>query len=94
MNVEIDQATLEELESAFRFNDAVIRNLVIRRKQAATGHSKIYEEELKDQERDRERDSRRREDEARKPAAEATTESADAPEAPEAPEAATEETES
>jgi small subunit ribosomal protein S6 len=91
MNVEIDQATLEELESAFRFNDAVIRNLVIRRKQAATGHSKIYEEELKDQERDRERDSRRREDEARKPAAEATTESADAPEAPEA---ATEETES
>jgi small subunit ribosomal protein S6 len=94
MNVEIDQATLEELESAFRFNDAVIRNLVIRRKQAATGHSKIYEEELKDQERDRERDSRRREDDARKPAAEATTESADAPEAPEAPEAATEETES
>ena len=62
MNVEIDSDTLAELESAFRFNDAVIRNMIIRRKEAVTGNSKIYEEELKEQERDRERESRRREE--------------------------------
>jgi small subunit ribosomal protein S6 len=31
MNVEADQAALDELTTTFRFNDAVIRNLVIRR---------------------------------------------------------------
>ncbi len=64
MNIEVDGATLEELESAFRFNDAVLRNLVIRRKEAVTGTSKIYEEELRDQERDREREQRREEESA------------------------------
>lgn len=29
MNIEADKETLEELTSAFRFNDAVIRNMVI-----------------------------------------------------------------
>lgn len=36
MNIECDAATLTELESAFRFNDAVIRNLVMKRDQADT----------------------------------------------------------
>ena len=36
MNIECDGPTLEELESAFRFNDAVIRNLVMKRDQADT----------------------------------------------------------
>ena len=63
MNVEVDAETLEELESAFRFNDAVIRNLVIRRQHAIQETSKIYEEELREQEKDRERE-RRREEEA------------------------------
>lgn len=36
MNIECDSDTLVELESAFRFNDAVIRNLVMKRKQADT----------------------------------------------------------
>ncbi len=31
MNVECSQPVLEEMQSAFRFNDAVIRNLVIQR---------------------------------------------------------------
>ena len=31
MNVECSQAVLEEMQSAFRFNDAVIRNLIIQR---------------------------------------------------------------
>lgn len=30
MNIECDQATLDELESSFRFNDAVLRNLTVR----------------------------------------------------------------
>lgn len=65
MNIEVDQPTLEELESAFRFNDAVIRNMVISRKAAPEGHSRIYEEELREQEKDREREQRR-EQEARR----------------------------
>jgi small subunit ribosomal protein S6 len=36
MNIECSTPALEELNSAFRFNDAVIRNLVISRKEAVT----------------------------------------------------------
>jgi len=54
MNIECDQATLDELENAFRFNDAVLRNLVIRRKAAITEPSPMAQTE--------ERDSRGRED--------------------------------
>ena len=36
MNIECSTAALEELNSAFRFNDAVIRNMVISRKEAVT----------------------------------------------------------
>ncbi|MBV1883961.1 MAG: 30S ribosomal protein S6 [Pseudomonadales bacterium] len=39
MNIECDQKTIDELTNAFRFNDAVIRNLVIRRKKAVTEES-------------------------------------------------------
>ena len=62
MNVEVDQATLNELTSAFRFNDAVLRNLIISRSAAATEISKIYAEELKDQEKEKERDRKREEE--------------------------------
>ena len=41
MNVECDQQALDELENAFRFNDAVIRNLVMRRKDAVTEPSPL-----------------------------------------------------
>ena len=41
MNVECNRETLEELSSAFRFNDAVIRNLVIHRDDAVTGPSPL-----------------------------------------------------
>ena len=77
MNVEVDAETLEELESAFRFNDAVIRNLVIRRQHAIQETSKIYEEELREQEKDRERE-RRREEEAQARALRRAREEADA----------------
>lgn len=36
MNVECDAGILEELASAFKFNDAVLRNLVLTRKEAVT----------------------------------------------------------
>lgn len=36
MNIEVDKKTLEEITSAFRFNDAVIRNLVVARDEAVT----------------------------------------------------------
>lgn len=39
MNIECDQAALDELNSAFRFNDAVLRSLVVRRDNAITEQS-------------------------------------------------------
>ncbi len=39
MNFECGTGELEELTSAFRFNDAVLRNMVISRKEAVTGPS-------------------------------------------------------
>jgi small subunit ribosomal protein S6 len=36
MNIECDQSVRDELESAFRFNDAVIRNLIMKRDEAIT----------------------------------------------------------
>src|SRR3569623_1309444 len=41
MNIECNQAALDELGSAFRFNDAVIRNLVIAREEPVTEPSPL-----------------------------------------------------
>ncbi|MGI9323729.1 MAG: 30S ribosomal protein S6 [Pseudomonadales bacterium] len=76
MNIEVDGDTLKELESAFRFNDAVLRNMIVSRKKAVTGNSKIFEEELKEQEKDREREKRREQEYAQRREA-AASESAD-----------------
>jgi small subunit ribosomal protein S6 len=51
MNVECGADALAELESAFRFNDAVLRNLVIRRKEAITETSHLAKEEEKEDSR-------------------------------------------
>ena len=48
MNIECNQATLDELEHAFRYNDAVLRHLVVKLKKAETAPSpmmKIVERE-------------------------------------------------
>lgn len=87
MNIEVSQETLEELESAFKFNDAVLRNLIIKRKEAVTGNSKIYEEELREQEKDRERDQRNEERSAALSAAAAAAATAAAAEAEKSAEA-------
>ncbi len=39
LNIECDQATLDELEHSFRYNDAVLRHLVIKAKAAQTAPS-------------------------------------------------------
>ncbi len=56
MNVEVDQTVFEELQSAFKFNDAVIRHLIIRRSGPITEMSSIYAEELRERERERQRE--------------------------------------
>ena len=58
MNIEVEMHTLSELESGFQFNDAVLRTLTIKRKKAETEHSKIYKEELKEQQKKQEREIR------------------------------------
>lgn len=56
MNIECTQEVLDELTSAFRFNDAVLRNLVIARDEAVTEPSFLIKRD------DRERDDSRRSD--------------------------------
>ena len=41
MNIECDQPTLSELESSFRFNDAILRSMTLLQKQAVTSTSPI-----------------------------------------------------
>lgn len=85
LNVECDLGTLEELTTAFKFNDAVIRNLVMKRKKADTDESPLMKIERESREK-KERDevSQQRvapqatetatEDSASEPAAEAAAE--------------------
>ena len=44
MNIECDQKTLEELEHAFKFNDAVLRHLIIKMKKAGSEPSIMMKE--------------------------------------------------
>ncbi|SRR5690606_29722571 len=61
LNIEVDQAVLSELVESFRFNDAVLRNLVIKRDEADTEQSLIMKS--KDEKGDKpERGERRRRD--------------------------------
>lgn len=64
MNIECDKETLDELESAFRFNDAVLRHMTLKRPGADTEASPLVK---KDDERggdDARRDSDNSEEEA------------------------------
>ena len=61
LNIEAEQAVLDELVDAFRFNDAVLRHLVMRRDDAVTEQSLIMKN--KDDKGDKpERSERRRRD--------------------------------
>lgn len=48
MNIECGREEMEELESSFRFNDAVLRNLVIKTKRPVTEPSPLVKEEEKE----------------------------------------------
>ncbi len=48
MNVECSQGVLEEIQSAFRFNDAVLRSMVLSRKEAVTEPSPMAKGKDKD----------------------------------------------
>ena len=50
MNIECDQGVRDELESAFRFNDAVIRNLIMKRDEAITEMSVLAKEKAEEAE--------------------------------------------
>ena len=52
MNVECDQETLDKLNYNFRFNDAVIRNLIISKSEAITSPSIMLEGNDKDKDKD------------------------------------------
>ena len=62
LNVECAQAALDEIKSAFRFNDAVLRHLVIARKEAVTEASpmavQVAEEKAKEKEAQQRREAK------------------------------------
>ena len=80
LNIECGLETLEELSDAFRFNDAVIRNMIMGRKQADTVVSPIMKIENESKERKDREDSRNARAEAK--AAAAAAEAAPEPAAP------------
>jgi small subunit ribosomal protein S6 len=49
MNIECDKETLDKLNYNFRFNDAILRNLIISKKEAITEPSIMMVEAVKDQ---------------------------------------------
>ncbi len=55
LNIECDQAALDELTNSFRFNDAIIRNLITSRKTAITEPSAMCRKEERSEGRDRDR---------------------------------------
>jgi small subunit ribosomal protein S6 len=73
MNIECGFEVLDEITTLFRFNDAVLRNLVIKRKEAVTEMSDIQKEENDSRERKARASERMRAEEAaaaRRPAPE------------------------
>ncbi|MGI9282587.1 MAG: 30S ribosomal protein S6 [Endozoicomonas sp.] len=61
MNIECSNEILDELTDNFRYNDAVIRNMVIRRDEAVSEPSIMMQAEEKRERRDDRRDERREE---------------------------------
>ncbi|MCY4128355.1 MAG: 30S ribosomal protein S6 [Gammaproteobacteria bacterium] len=62
LNIEVSQEGLTELESAFRFNDAILRNMILVRKGPESEESKIYQDTKAQQAAEKERERRREEE--------------------------------
>jgi small subunit ribosomal protein S6 len=73
MNVEASDAVMQELETTFRYNDAILRHLILRRDEAVTGESPIMRVEREGRDRRGRDDSR----EGRRPRPERSEESAE-----------------
>ena len=56
MNIECDKDTLDKLNYNFRFNDAILRNLIISRPEAITEPSIMVTEAEKEKEKDKVKD--------------------------------------
>jgi small subunit ribosomal protein S6 len=82
MNIECGGESLEELSTLFRYNDAVLRNLVIKRKEAVTEESLILKQERESKERKALIEHKRKEEEAAAAAAAAAEAAAAKEEAP------------
>ena len=83
LNVECGQEVLDELNSTFRYNDAVLRSMVIRRDEAVTAESPIMKQENAEK-ADKEARERRNAAKAKADEAKAAAEAAQAPAAEEA----------
>ena len=80
LNIEVEQAVLAELTESFRFNDAVLRHLIMKRDEADTEMSIIMKS--KDEKGDKpERGERRRRDDEEGEAVEAADTDSDSAEA-------------
>ena len=53
LNIECGDAAIAELENLFRFNDAILRNMVLRRDEAVTEPSPMTKPERENRDRDR-----------------------------------------
>ena len=51
MNIECEKSTLDELNNIFTYNDAIIRNLVLLKKEAVTSRSAMMQEKDKDKDK-------------------------------------------
>ncbi|MCC2617687.1 30S ribosomal protein S6 [Aestuariibacter halophilus] len=56
INAEASAEAIEELETAFRFNDIVLRNMVMRTKGAVTEQSPMAKEERREERREKRED--------------------------------------
>lgn len=75
MNVECDQAAMDELENTFRFNDAILRHLILRQKAAITDMSAILKhQESRGDRYDNQDDSKNANDETSQEVAEESVE--------------------
>ena len=77
MNVETTQPALEELTTNFKYNDAVIRNLVIRTDAPVTDESSIMKAESEQRERKARYDARSATETAKAPEKKAAEETSD-----------------
>ena len=59
MNIECGNEALDELTTNFRYNDAILRDMVIRREEAVTNESPLMKEERENKERERQQDAER-----------------------------------